>query len=199
MQKRFAMLTALALLGVPAASTQAQARFGVISGVSRATFTGGGAQGITWRTALMLGGVADVPLGEAFSIRPELHFATKGSRGRVGRAADAAMKLSYLQLPVLLQLLTERDVLLRPRLFGGVSLGILLSCRREDANCDDDADLVIHAFDSGLLVGGEVEVFGAGLGVRYEAGLGSVTSQAPGLEMQNGVLSLTVRYLFRPR
>ena len=194
MRKRFAMLTALALLGVPTASAEAQARFGVISALSRATFTGGGSQGITWRTTLMVGGVADFPMGEAFSIRPELHFATKGSRARVGRTADAALKLSYLQLPVLLQVRTDPGILLRPRLYGGVSLGVLLSCRQEDANCDDH--LVTHAFDSGLLVGGEIELFHAGLGVRYEAGLGSVTDQAPGLEMQNGVLSLTVRYLF---
>ena len=199
MRKRFAMLTALGLLGVPVASAQAQARFGVISGLSRATFTGGGSQGITWRTALMVGGVADVPFGKAFSIRPELHFATKGSQARAGRTADGALKLSYLQLPVLLQLLTDPAVRLRPRLYCGVSLGVLLSCRRQDANCHDDTHLVIRAFDSGLLVGGEIEVFAAGLGVRYETGLGSVTAQAPGLEVQNGVLSITVRYLFRPR
>ena len=199
MRIRFGMLAALALLGVPAADTQAQPRFGVIGGVSRATFTGGGAQGITWRTAAMLGGVADIPLGDAFSVRPELHFATKGSRGRAGSAAAVALKLYYLQLPVLLQLLTESDVLLRPRLYGGVSVGILLGCRRRAARCDDDPDLVTHDFDSGLLVGGEIEVLGAGLGLRYEAGLGSVTALARGLEVQNGVLSLTVRYLFQPR
>jgi len=197
MRKRFVILTALATLGVPAASTQAQPGFGVMGGISRATFTGGGAQGITWRTTLMFGGVAEVPLGEGFSVRPELQFATKGSRARA-MSASAALKLSYLQLPVLLQLVTGRDVLLRPRLYGGVSFGILLGCRREDATCDGDPDLVVHDFDSGLLVGGEVEVSGAGLGLRYEAGLGSVTLPAPGQDIQNGVLTLTVRYLFRP-
>ena len=196
MRKRIAMLSALALLGVPADSVQAQARFGVISGLSRATFTGGGTQGITWRTAVMVGGMADLPLGEALAIRPELHFATKGARPRVGRTADAALELSYLQLPVLLQILTDRDVPLRPQLYGGVLFGVLLSCRQEDMACSDD-----HArgFDSGLLVGGEVEALGAGLGVRYEAGLGSVSARHEGLEIQNGVLSFTMRYLFRSR
>lgn len=197
MKNRFAILTALALLGIPAGNVQGQARFGVISGLSRATFTGGGAQGVTWRTALMVGGVADLRLGDALAMRSELHFATKGSRARVGKTAVAAMRLSYLQLPVLLQLLTEPDVLLRPRLFGGVSFGLLISCRREDIACSDD--LHVHDFDTSLIVGGEIEVFGTGLGVRYEAGLGSVTAQAPGLEIQNGVLSLTLRYLFKSR
>ncbi len=197
MKNRFATLTALALLSIPAANVQGQARFGVISGLSRATFTGGGAQGITWRTAVMVGGVADLRLGDALAMRSELHFATKGSRARVGKTAEAALRLSYLQLPVLMQLLTEPDVLLRPRLYGGVSFGLLISCRREDMACSDD--LHVHDFDTGLLVGGEIEVFGTGFGVRYEAGLGSVTAQAPGLEIQNGVLSLTLRYLFESR
>lgn len=197
MKHRFALLTALTLLGVAAANAQGQARFGVISGLSRATFTGGGAQGITWRTALMVGGVADVRLGDALAIRSELHFATKGSRARVGKMADAAMKLSYLQLPVLLELLTESDVLLRPRLYGGMSFGMLINCRREGVACSDD--LQLHAFDTGLLVGGEIEIFATGFGVRYEAGLGSVTARSPGLEIQNGVLSLTLRYLFGSR
>lgn len=196
MRKRLAMLTVLALLGVPATKSQAQARFGLIGGVSRATFTGGGARGITWRTAVLVGGMADIPLGEAFSVRPELHFATKGSRRREDRTPEAALKLTYLQLPVLLQVLTDREVLLRPRLYGGISFGLLLGCRREKANCENIPDLVTHALDSALLVGGEVEFFGAGLGLRYEAGLASVTAPSPGLEIQNGVLSLTVRYLF---
>ena len=195
MRKRFAMLTVLALLGVPATKSQAQARFGLIGGGSRATLTGG-ARGITWRTAVLVGGMADIPLGEAFSVRPELHFATKGSRRREDRTPETALKLTYLQLPVLLQVLTDREVLLRPRLYGGVSFGLLLGCRREKANCENIPDLVTHALDSALLVGGEVEFFGAGLGLRYEAGLASVTAPSPGLEIQNGVLSLTVRYLF---
>lgn len=196
MRKPFAMLAVLALLGVPAAGSEAQSRFGLIGGVGRATFTGGGAQGITWRTAVLVGGMADLPLGEAFSVRPELHFATKGSRRRADRTPEAALKLSYLQLPVLLQVRSGSGVLLRPRLYGGVSFGFLLGCRREKASCENISALVTHAFDVALLIGGEVEFFGAGLGLRYEAGLASVTAPGPGLGIHNGVMSLTARYLF---
>jgi len=199
MRKRFATLTALALLGLPAASAQAQARLGVIGGLSRATFTGGGSQGITWRNVGMVGAMAHLPIGDAFAVRPELLYATKGPRARLGRSADAALKLSYLQLPVLLQIVTDPGVPLHPRLYGGMSVGLLLDCRRGEARCDDDPDLVTRDFDSGLLMGGEIEVLGAGLGLRYEAGLGSVTAEGPGLESHNGVLSFTVQYLFGSR
>ena len=197
MKKRFAVLTALALLTGSAATVQAQAAFGVIGGVSQATFTGGGSRGITWRTTFLAGVVGVVPVGESLAIRPELHFATKGARARVARTDDAALELAYLELPVLLQVRADPGVLLRPHLYGGMSVGVLLGCMREQVNCDDDPDFVGHTFGSSLVVGGEVEAFGAALGVRYEAGLNTVRANVEGLEIVNGVLSFTLRYLFQ--
>lgn len=191
MRQRFAILTAVALLAGSAAAAQAQAAFGVIGGVSQATFTGGGSQGITWRTTFLAGAVGVMPLGETFSIRSELHFATKGARARVGRTADNALELAYLELPLLVQVGTGSGDLLSPHLYGGMSFAVLLGCTREQVDCDADD------FDSSLVVGGEVEVFGAGLGVRYEAGLSTVKADLEGLEIVNGVLSVTLRYLVR--
>jgi hypothetical protein len=197
MRQRFAILAAVALLTGSAATVQAQAAFGVIGGVSQATFTGGGSQGITWRTTFLAGAVGVVPLGEVLAIRPELHYATKGARARVGRTADDALELAYLELPVLLQVRTDPEMLLRPQLYGGMSVGMLLSCVREQVDCDADPDFVGHTFSSSLVVGGEVEAFGAALGVRYEAGLNGVRAGLEGLEIVNGVLSVTLRYLFQ--
>ena len=197
MRQRIAILAAVALLTGSAATAQAQAAFGVIGGISRATFTGGGSQGITWRTTFLAGAVGIVPLGEVLAIRPELHYATKGARARVGRTAADALELSYLELPVLLQVRTDPEILMRPQLYGGMSVGMLLGCRREEVDCDADPDFVGHTFSSSLVVGGEVEAFGTALGVRYEAGLNTVRAGLAGLEIVNGVLSLTVRYLFQ--
>ena len=197
MKKRFAILTAVALLAGSAATAQAQAAFGFIGGVGQATFTGGGSQGITWRTTFLGGVVGILPLGETLAIRPELHFATKGARARVGRTADAALELAYLELPVLLQVRADTGVLLQPHLYGGMSVGVLLGCMREQVDCDADPDFIGHTYESSLVVGGEVEAFGAALGVRYEAGLNTVKADLAGLEIVNGVLSFTLRYLFQ--
>lgn len=189
---------AVALLTWPAAAAQAQAGFGVIGGVTRATFVGGGSQDVTWTTTMLAGLVGIVPFSETLAIRTELHFATKGARPRVGRTADAALDLAYLQLPLLLEVHTGSRGLLRPHLYGGVSVGMLLSCRHEQVDCEDDPDFVGREFDSGVVVGGEIEAFGAALGVRYEAGLNTVNKAGfERHEIVNGVLSVTVRYLFR--
>ncbi|MYA63516.1 MAG: PorT family protein [Gemmatimonadetes bacterium] len=195
LQKRFAILSAVALLAGSAATAQAQAGIGVIGGVSQATFTGGGSQGITWRTTFLAGLVGILPLGEDLAIRPELHFATKGAQARLGRTADAALDLTYLEIPLLLQVRPGSADLLRPQLYGGMSVGALLGCRREEADCEDDPDFVGHDFDTSIIVGGEVEVFGAGVGMRYEAGLTRVKADQEGLEILNGVMSFTVRYI----
>lgn len=196
MWNRFAVSAAVALLTGSAATAAAQTEFGVIGGVGRATFTGGGSQGVTWRTTLLAGMIGVVPLGEILAIRPELHLATKGARARVGRTADNAVDLAYLELPVLLQVHPDREGPVRPQLYGGMSVAMLLGCRREQVDCDDDRGFVRHDFDSSLIVGGEVEVFGAALGVRYSAGLNTVRARVQGLEIVNGVLSFTLRYFF---
>ncbi len=197
MRQRIAMLAAAAALTGSASAVQAQAEVGVIAGVSQATFTGGGSQGITWRTTFLAGAVGIVPLGEILAIRPELHFATKGARARVGRTAEAALDLAYLELPLLLQVHTGREGRLRPQLYGGMSVAVLLGCAREQVDCDDDPDSGVRTLDSSLVVGGEVEAFGAALGMRYEAGLSTVRAGLAGLEIVNGVLSFTLRYQFR--
>lgn len=197
MRNRFAVLAAVALLTGSAATAQAQTAFGVIGGVGQATLTGGGSQDITWRTTLLAGVVGVVPLGDILSIRPELHIATKGARARVGRTADNAVDLTYLELPLLLQVHPGRGSLVRPQLYGGMSVAMLLGCRRQQVDCDDDRDFTSHDFDSSLVVGGEVEAFGAALGVRYATGLNTVRAKVQGLEIVNGVLSFTLRYLFQ--
>ena len=198
MRNRFALavLAAVALLTGSAATARAQAAFGVIGGVSRATFTGGGSQDITWRTTLIAGVAGVVPIGEILAIRPELHFAAKGARARVGRTADNALDLAYLELPLLMQVHTGRGSLVRPQLYGGMSVAMLLGCKRARIACDDDPDLESRGFDYSLVVGGEVEVFRTALGVRYAAGLNTVRAQVQGLEIVNGVLSFTLRYFF---
>lgn len=201
MQKRVAVLTAVALMTGSAATARAQAAFGVIGGVGRATLTGGGSQGVTWRTTFLAGGVGVMPLTETLAIRPELYLATKGARARLGRTADAALKLSYLEVPIFLQVNTGPGRPLQAHLFGGMSVALILGCSRDGVDCDTDpafTDHVFHTFDSNLVMGGEVEAFGAALGVRYGVGLSTVRASPSGLELVNGVLSFTIRYMIRP-
>lgn len=191
----------LTLLVVPLASASAQSAVGLIGGVNRSRFTGSGAVDVASRTAFLVGLVGDFAISETFSIRPELLFSSKGAEVRtaVGAEADGPVKafaLPYIQLPLLAQLRPEAGGSLRPHLFAGISLGALLGCKLGTVDCDDIAEVNQHGMDTGVVVGGEVELTRIGFGVRYEAGVRAVDASVPGNEIYNGVVSFTARYMF---
>ena len=190
---------AVALLAAPVSGTRAQTSVGLITGMGISTYSGSGAGNVEWRTAFMGGGVAAFPVGETISIRSELYFSSKGSRVRTetGAVGENVLELSYLQVPVLVQLRPPVAAVVRPHLFGGISLALPVRCTRDDVPCTDVEHLDVHSFDAGVLVGAEIEMFGIGIGARYEAGLNSVLPSVSGTEVNHGVLLFTGRYMLR--
>ena len=199
MRRRFGVLMAVALLAAPVSGTRAQTSVGLITGMGISTYSGSGAGNVEWRTAFMGGGVAAFPVGETISIRSELYFSSKGSRVRTetGAVGENVLELSYLQVPVLVQLRPPVAAVVRPHLFGGISLALPVRCTRDDVPCTDVEHLDVHSFDAGVLVGAEIEMFGIGIGARYEAGLNSVLPSVSGTEVNHGVLLFTGRYMLR--
>ena len=206
MTSKFGRVYAILLLGVVLATAHfsiasAQSPVAVIGGIQRTNFIGGGSGDFTWRTAYMIGVMGDFSLGETFSFRPELHYSSKGSavKTELGEVGEAAYRLSYLQVPLLGQLRTAPGGSLRPHMFGGISVGVLLRCRLAEQSCSDIADFNQNRFELGLVMGSEVEGWGGALGVRYEVGLRPVDATFQGNEIYNGALSVTFRYLVWPR
>ncbi len=186
------------LLGIaPIQVASAQTPVSVIGGIQRANFIGGGSGDFTWRTAYMLGVMGDFPLGETFSFRPEIHYSSKGSavKTEFGQVGQAAFRLSYLQIPLMGQLRTASGGSVRPHMFGGVSVGVLMRCRLAEQACGDIADFNQNLFELGLVMGSEIEGWGGAAGVRYEVGLRPVDATVEGNAIYNGVLSVTFRYL----
>lgn len=196
--KRGVLLAAF-LAASPLHAASAQSTYGLIGGVQRANFIGGGSGDYTWRTAYMIGVVGDYPLTETISLRPELYYSSKGSSVKTERGdpGDLAFRLSYIQLPLLVQLRTAPGGTYRPHMFLGVSVGTLLRCKLAEQGCGEIADFSESRFDLSLLLGTEVEVRGGAVGVRYEAGLRAVESSVGGNAIYNGVLSVTMRYRLR--
>lgn len=194
-------LMGVALAAIPSSAASAQPPISVIGGIQRTNFIGGGSGNYTWRTAYMVGAMGDFPLGDTFSFRPELHYSNKGSavKTELGQVGQAAFRLSYLQMPLLGQLRTASGGQLRPHLYGGVSVGLLLRCRLAEQACGDIADFNQNRLELGLVMGSEVEGWGGALGVRYEVGLRPVDSTVQGNAIYNGALSVTFRYLVWPR
>ncbi|MYB06710.1 MAG: PorT family protein [Gemmatimonadetes bacterium] len=199
---RCALVLAAAMVVAAPCAAAAQPAFGVIAGLNRANFTGGGAVDVSPRTGAMIGLVGDIPVGPRFSVRPELHFSAKGSQVRTeaGDPADGPSKtfgVSYIQMPVLVQLRSASDGPVRPQLFGGLSAGVLLGCNLGSLDCADVEGIDQSGVDVGVVVGVELAMGRIGVGARYEVGVRAVDASVPGNEIYNGVASLTARYTLR--
>lgn len=190
------------LLAAPLSAASAQPAVGVMTGFSRASFTGGGSRDAVARTTFLFGGVGELAFGEMFSLRSELYFSEKGARvetllGDPRTGPTKLFRVPYIQLPLLAQLRTSLGDHLRPHLFGGMSVGALLRCELAEEGCDEIEEIGYRSVDLGVLVGGELEWGGVAFGARYEAGIRAVEASVLGNELYNGVLSFTARYIFR--
>ena len=199
---RSGLLPAVLLVAAAPHGALAQSAIGVIGGLSRATFSGGGAVDVTRRTTFLVGAVAELSVNERLAIRPELHFSAKGARvsTQAGDPADGPVKvfgLRYIQMPILAQLQTAGDSSARPRLFGGLSVGALFACTFGSRDCADIEEIDQRGLDFGAVAGVEVTWQRLGLGARYETGVRAVEASTIGNEIYNGVVSFTVRYMFR--
>ena len=198
MRKQLAALIALGMILIPAGAAQAQYGLGLLAGVGRTAFTGAGSTDVPWRTSALAGALVEIPMDRILSLRVELYVATKGSpQVRTGLGdglRQDALKLSYLQLPVLVQLQTPLGVPLRSRTFMGVSSAVPVRCRVANASCRGVDHFHLVSYDFGMLFGAEIDFRGLGIGARYEAGMTSVLPGATGGDVRNGMLAFTMRY-----
>jgi hypothetical protein len=141
-------LAACLVLGFVALPATAQIAVGVEVGTTLATLDGEDVdRGEVDRTAgFYVGGAVGVPLGGRFSLGAGLYFAEKGAdAGRGGRGVD----LDYLEIPLAVHFsLTRPGSRLGATVFGGLGLGVLLTCDGGGV-CDED----LEDFDAGYLYG----------------------------------------------
>lgn len=202
-----AALAAGALLTTPlvaqSGTSDAPLRLGLLLGANSATLGGSDAEDASRRTALLGGAYLVKSLGGGLNLRPELLFSQKGAKGTVlddemGSSAEVGFELSYIDVPVLLQLDLGAGGSARPHLYAGPSFGFKADCKLKGSegpvevtlDCDDD-EFDLESFDLGGVIGGGIR-FGLGalqgtVGARYQHGFSDLARDA---KVQNRVLSL---------
>lgn len=199
-------LAALALSATFALPLAAQSssgsplRVGVMAGGSSATIGGKDADDAERRTGFLAGAYLVKPIAGTLSLRPELLFSQKGAKTSIVEddvAADVELKLSYIDVPVLLQLEPTASGNIRPHVYGGPSFGFKANCKLEasagdisgSVDCDNDFDL--KSFDLGGVVGAGIGFplggIGATIGARYQHGFSDIAKDAT---VKNRVFSI---------
>ena len=103
--KKSVLLIAIALFGFTAMSAQEYIMFGAKGGVNFTNMTSDGFQDKDSRTGFHLGLLAEIPVGDRFSVQPEVLYSTQGTKKAtsmfLGNSVTRDYQLDYIQVPVL--------------------------------------------------------------------------------------------------
>jgi hypothetical protein len=187
------------LLGtlIPVTSFSADAEMiGVKGGLNVANFTGDD----VFHNSSNTGGIAGVfgryPLGETWSLQPEVLFSMRGAEFSVDDI-ETEQQTNYIEIPLLARFGWGRDSMFQPSLFAGPSVAFLLKNKIVDG-AEIDLKDGSRDVDVGAVLGAGLDhPMGSGdllLDVRYEYGF---ISWSPDLNVKNSVLSFMIGYGYR--
>jgi hypothetical protein len=202
------MMAAVMLLAVSPLFAKGM-MFGVKGGLNMATGTGTDATDLKMKMGIVGGVFMSYDITEIFAVQPELLYSMKGASYDIPDV-DASMNLNYFEIPLLLKVNFPTEGKIKPSLYAGPALGILMSAKSEGEGASEDIKDYMKTMDIGI-------VAGAGIGYqmekgmlflegRYEIGMSTVSDltddelAAEDLETQpdlkNSVISIMVGYGF---
>src|SRR5688572_29489175 len=122
MKKVFCFLST-ALLSLLAVSAQ-ETHFGLKAGLNVASASVSPGSDYKSKAGLHVGGLAHIHLSKNFALQPEVVYSMQGGK----RDDDIKLKLNYLNIPLLVQYMTDNGF----RLQTGPQLGILVTAKTEE-------------------------------------------------------------------
>jgi hypothetical protein len=110
----------------------------------------------------------------AFSLQPELLFVRKGAGGSFMRGRS--WRHNYLEVPVLAKYCLSPNTKLKPSLFLGPALAVLLSAEFQSSVIGDPVDIkdAMKGTDFSFVIGGVLEYHHFAFDIRYDISLGNV-------------------------
>jgi hypothetical protein len=164
MKKVFWIITALALTAVSSTDVTAQVRLGIRGGVSLATVGGDEVDNVSSRTGINVGATLLFPLGGNLGLQVGAGIADKGATLDID-AVEATVKLTYIEVPVLLHLAIPTEGSFTPHLVAGTALSFQMGCDIDGSAGDlnvsapcDETELDVNSFDVGLMGGAGVDI-----------------------------------------
>lgn len=201
----FATLAIVAMCAFVAPANAEKMMFGVKGGLNMANLTGDDVEDSSMKIGAVGGVFMSYDLTEIFAIQPELLFSMKGAKFEDGDLEEN-LKFNYFEIPLLLKVNLPTDGKIKPMLYAGPALGILMSAKVEDEDVKDYAKSMDIGILAGAGVGYAMEKGMLSFEVRYEVGMTGITDytdeelEAMELEdqpdMKNTGLSFMVGYGF---
>lgn len=192
-------------------------QYGVKGGLNLASLYGADYQDHEYNTYYHIGGMAELPITEKFSVQPELLYSVQGSKGDlilislhnmavpypgyISPKVTFDIKSQYLNIPVM----AKYDVFKGVDLEFGPQLGFLLAAEQKTKYSGDTGTTILtedikddmNKVDFGLNFGLSYTIGNAiNLGARYNLGLSKVYDTNYFEEEKNSVFQFSVGYFF---
>jgi len=197
--KKLLIIVCIASLTFVSCSTTKTARLGLKAGANFSTISGDDTDNVKTLTAFHVGGVAEVPVSDNFSVQPELLYSSQGAKYEESEGYDGKFKFDYINVPVMAKFNVSNGLSLE----AGPQVGFLMSAKDEYNSTGDSGEEDIKDFvkglDFGLNIGAGYRLeSGLNFGARYNLGLSNINDfeGADDFKNQNGVIQLYVGYFF---
>jgi hypothetical protein len=187
MKKIFCTLSAVVLAAC--AVTAQQTHFGLKGGVNISGIEIDDGEDYESKKGIHLGGLAHIHITRHFALQPELVFSMQGGEDE---SENMKLKLNYINIPVLVQYMTNEGF----RLQTGPQWGILTSAKSKFGDVEIDADDDVSTADFSWVFGaGYLFRSGFGIDARYNLGISNI-SDDESFEARNRVFQVGVFYQF---
>ena len=188
--KKILFIVPLLLAGI-FMHAQTHVQFGLKGGLNVANIMGDNYD-YNSRASFHAGGLAHIHLNKTWALQPELVYSGQGSQ-YANSGNDYKTKLDYLNVPFLVQFMTESGF----RLETGPQLGFLLRARNQvDDGVNNNINDGFKPVDFSWALGaGFLFPSGFGLDARYNFGISKINDEGS-TDLRNGVFQFGVFYQF---
>ena len=212
--KKLLFVVAFAAIGFTSVNAQ-EVKFGAKAGVNFASVTGD-LENVDGKVAFHIGGVAEIMISDKFSVQPELMYSAQGYKGEESGSEEIAGetysykeevtgKLDYIILPIMAKYYVAEGFSIE----AGPQVGFLLNAEEDydytetfmgetssESGTEDMKDYM-SSIDFGVNFGlGYKMESGLNFGARYNLGLSNVYDGEGDYEIKNGVIQVSVGYMF---
>ncbi len=186
MKKLFCIVSATVFTASLISAQQAQ--FGLKAGVNVASANVSPGADYDSKAGLHVGGLAHIHLSKNFALQPEVVYSMQG-----GERGDTKLKLNYINIPLLVQYMTDNGF----RLQTGPQLGFLTLAKTETGNVEINLKDNFNSTDFSWAFGmGYLFPEGIGLDARYNLGISDVWD-ANAAKIKNSVFQFGIFYQFK--
>lgn len=188
MKKLFSVFFLLIIFNFYLIAQSGRSQFGLKAGVNIANVDVEDSEDWDAKTGFHAGGLVHIHVDQHFAVQPELMFSAQG-----GEDGNVKLKLNYINLPVLLQYMTNSGF----RLQTGPQVGFLLSAETETGDVEVDVDDNLKSVDFAWSFGaGYIFPSRFGIDARYNLGISNINDVSPA-EARNRVFQVGIFYHLR--